>query len=173
MALRSDTDAGVGPHEILGFDPLTADQVSDQFYLVAPELLTAVYQAFNETEETAIYDSLARVAAGDALETLYLERVGAMVGGGLDPSEEADQEIHTMEMIRLQNQRDDTVFTWNARWRVVGTVGHATHLHVRGNIYAAVLRLEPVDGGWRFTDFELTDVDRTEAGEFVPADETE
>ena len=152
---------------------MTADQVSDQFYLIAPEMLTAVYQAFNETEETAIYDSLARVAANDALETLYLERVGAMAGGGLDPSEEADQEIHTMEMIRLQNQRDAVGFTWTARWRVVGTVGHATHMHVRGNIYAAVLRLEPVDGGWRFTDFELTDVDRTEAGQFVPADQTE
>ena len=161
------------PYTVIGFNPMTADDVSDQFFLVAPEMLTAVYEAFNETGEAEIYDSLARVAAEEALEALYLERVGAMAGGGLNPSEEADQEIHTMEMIRIDNRRDGETFTWDARWRVVGTVGHTTHLHVRGNIYAAILTLEPVDGSWRFTDFELTDVDRAEAGQFVPADDNE
>lgn len=161
------------PYAILGFEPMTADEVSEQFFLIAPDLLTAVYEAFNETEEAAIYDSLARVAADGALEALYLERIGAMAGGGLDPSEEADQAIHTMEMIRIDNRREGETFIWDARWRVVGTVGHTTHMHVRGNIYAAVLTLAPVDGVWRFIDFELTDVDRTEAGEFVPADDTE
>lgn len=90
-----------------------------------------------------------------------------MVGGGLDPSEEADQQIQTMQMLRIDQQRDDETFTWTARWRVVGTVGHATHMHVRGNIYAAILTMEPVDGAWRMTQFELTDVDRSEAGDIV------
>jgi len=178
-ALGAYVVLGAGPREaarfeVAGFEPMTAEDVSEQFYLVAPEMLTRVYLAFNETEETAIYDSLAAVAAGDALEALYLERVGAMADNGLDPSEEADQQIHTMEMLRIDAQRAGDSFTWDARWRVVGTVGHATHMHVRGNIYAAILAVEPVQGAWRITDFELTDVDRTEAGQMVaaPADDT-
>lgn len=158
------------PYEMAGFEPMTADGLADSFFLVAPELLTAVYQAFNETGEAEIYDSLATVAAGDALEELYLERVGSMVGGGLDPSEEADQQIHTMEMLRIDQARDGEKFTWTSRWRVVGTVGHATHMHVRGNTYAAILTVEPVEGAWRLTGFELTDVDRSEAGEMVAAE---
>ena len=141
--------------------------MAEQFYLVAPEMLTQVYLAFNETDEAAIYDSLAEVAAGEALEALYLERVGAMAENGLDPSQEADQQIHTMEMLNIRTWRDDQDFTWDARWRVVGTVGHATHMHVRGNIYAAVLNVGPVDGAWRITEFELTDVDRSDAGQIV------
>lgn len=157
------------PYELTGFEPMTADGMADEFFRVAPEMLTSVYRAFNETDEAAIYDSLAQVSAGEALEELYLERVGAMVGGGLDPSEEADQQIHTMEMIRIDQDRDGETFIWNSRWRVVGTVGHATHMHVRGNTYAAILTVEPVDGAWRLTGFDLTDVDRSEAGELVAA----
>lgn len=163
---------GTGPREperfaAAGLGLLTADEVAEQFYLVAPEMLTQVYLAFNETDEAAIYDSLAEVAAGEALEALYLERVGAMAENGLDPSQEADQQIHTMEMLNIRTWRDDQDFTWDARWRVVGTVGHATHMHVRGNIYAAVLNVGPVDGAWRITEFELTDVDRSDAGQIV------
>ncbi|OAN71277.1 hypothetical protein A8B78_20220 [Jannaschia sp. EhC01] len=158
------------PYDVAGFEPMTADAMADEFFLVAPELLTVVYRAFNETGEAEIYDSLATVAAGDALQELYLERVGAMVGGGLDPSDEADQQIHTMEMLRIDQSRDGELFTWNARWRVVGTVGHATHMHVRGNTYAAILTVEPVAGAWRVTGFDLTDVDRSEAGEMVAAE---
>lgn len=153
-----------------GHDPMTADEVAGQFFLVAPEMLTQVYLAFNETDEAGIYDNLAQVSAGDALEELYLERVGAMAENGLDPSEEADQQIHTMEMLRITAERAGERFTWDARWRVIGTVGHATHMHVRGNIYAARLSVAPVDGAWRITDFELTDVDRSEAGQMVAAD---
>lgn len=51
--------------------------------------------------------------------------------------------------------------------RVVGTVDHATHLPVRGNTYAVDLTIEPVDGAWRMTTFDLTDVDRTDRGTMV------
>lgn len=152
---------------IAGFAPMSADELSQQFFEVVPEVLTAVYHAFNQTEEQAIYDSLAMVSAGDALEALYLERVGAMVGGGLEGTEAADQEIHNMQMIRIDATRDGQAMVWDAQWRVVGTVGHATHMHVRGNVYSAVLTVTPVRGAWRITDFELLDVDRSEAGQVV------
>ena len=44
-------------------------------------------------------------------------------------------------------------------------------MHVRGNTYAANLQLEPVNEHWRMTAFDLTDVDRTDAGILVAADD--
>ncbi len=147
-----------------GFGQLNAKQLSRDSYEVAPEMLAVIYRAFSETDEGVIYDSLAEVAAGPALEALYLERLGAMAGGGLDQS---DQQLHEMELINLTSQGSGATVRWDAKWRVVGTVGHATHLHVRGNTYAANLTLEPVDGAWRMTAFELTDVDRSDTGTIV------
>ena len=143
------------------FGELSAQGFADASYQIMPEMLAVIYRAFAETREEQIYDSLAEVSANEALETLYLERVGAMNGGGLD---EADQELHAMELEGLSAQRKGNSFQMNVKWRVVGTVGHATHLHVRGNTYAADMVVEPVDGAWRMTRFDLTDVDRTDAG---------
>ena len=92
-------------------------------------MLSVVYRAFGETEEARIYDALAEVAAGGALEQLYLERLGAMADGGLEP----DQTIHEMELLGLSARSADNVVTIDAKWRVLGTVGHAEHMHVRGN----------------------------------------
>lgn len=139
---------------------MTTREVSAESYRVAPLMLSVVYDAFAKTDEGAIYDRLAEVAAGGALEQLYLERLGAMVGGGLEP----DQKIHEMELIQLNARSSQDRVVMDAKWRVLGTVGHAEHLHVRGNTYAADLVVEPVDGAWRLTAFELTDVDRSDAG---------
>lgn len=148
--------------------PVTRDEAAENGFRIAPAMLGVVYDAFGQTEEAAIYDRLAEVAAGDALEALYLERVGAMAGGGLTQS---DQEIHEMELISLSTRPDGDDLIMDATWRVIGTVGHAEHMHVRGNTYTADLRLTPVDGSWRFTGFTLRDVDRSDAGELFPAEE--
>lgn len=140
--------------------PADARAVSANGYKVVPQLLAEVYAAFGQTEEAAIYDGLAGVAAGPALEALYLERVGAMAEAGLEP----DQEIHELELISLSSRAAEGAVTIDARWRVLGTVGHAEHLHVRGNAYSARLRLEPAAEAWRLTGFTLLDVDRSEAG---------
>jgi len=137
----SKTDTFTAP----GLDPMTVDEASVQFWRLTPALLLEVYEAFGQTEENAIYDSLASVTSGDALEYLYLERVGAMAGGGL---EEADQTIHEIKLLDTQIMRDGASLSIDASWQVVGTVGHAEHL-----------------GAWRITDFELLDVNRDGAGE--------
>lgn len=155
------------PYAALEFGEISAEEFRDASFQIVPEMLAVIYRAFAETEEEQIYDSLAEVSAGEALETLYLERVGAMVGGGLD---EADQELHAMELAGLSSRREGTTFNMNVTWRVVGTVGHATHMHIRGNTYAADLTIAPVGGAWRMTSFDLTDVDRTDAGVMVAAE---
>lgn len=147
-----------------GFVWLTPLQAAQSGAALAPSLLAVVYEAFEETEESAVYDRLAEVSAGAALEALYLERIGAMLGGGLERS---DQEIHEMEVVRLDTVRAGSTVRMDATWQVIGTVGHSEHVHVRGNTYSAILTVEPVEGAWRITGFELTEVDRSDAGSYV------
>ena len=152
-----------------GLEPMTIDVARMEFWRLTPALLLEVYDAFGQTEESAIYDTLEAVTHGDALEYLYLERVGAMAGGGL---EEADQTIHEIKLLNTQVARDGAALAIDASWQVIGTVGHAEHLHVRGNTYSADLTVAPVDGAWRITDFELLDVNRDTAGETFDAPQT-
>ncbi len=163
VAAMRDT-SGAARHAVPDLGTMNADELTAESYRVVPALLSRVYDAFARTDEAAIYDRLEEVAAGDALEALYLERVGAMADGGLEP----DQTIHEMEMLRIGGRRDGGTVRLDARWRVLGTVGHAEHLHVRGNVYAAELVVEPVDGAWRMTGFTLNDVDRSGAGGMQP-----
>lgn len=157
-----ETDTFAAP----GLDPMTIEQARGEFWRLTPALLLVVYDAFGQTREDVIYDTLAQVTDGDALEYLYLERIGAMAGGGLD---EADQTIHEIKLLNTQVARNGATLAINASWQVIGTVGHAEHLHVRGNTYSADLTVAPVDGAWRITDFALLDVNRDTAGETFPA----
>ena len=151
-------------------DPMTIEDARSEFWRLTPALLLVVYDAFAQTEEDAIYDTLASVTHGEALEYLYLERVGAMAGGGL---EEADQTIHEIKLLNTRVARDGDTLAIDASWQVIGTVGHAEHLHVRGNTYGADLSVAPIEGAWRITDFDLREVNRDAAGETFLAPEAE
>lgn len=161
----AESDAFTAP----GLDPMTIEEARAEFWRLTPALLLVVYDAFGQTEEDTIYDTLASVTHGEALEYLYLERVGAMAGGGL---EEADQTIHEIKLLNTRVSRDGSSLAIDASWQVIGTVGHAEHLHVRGNTYSADLSVAPVDGAWRITDFELLEVNRDAAGETFLAPQT-
>ncbi|QUJ76115.1 hypothetical protein KDD17_14490 [Sulfitobacter albidus] len=161
----SESDAFSVP----GLDPLTISDAQSEFWRLTPALLLEVYKAFGETQEDGIYDTLASVTHGEALEYLYLERVGAMKDGGLD---EVDQTIHEIKLLNTQVARENSSLVIDASWQVIGTVGHSEHLHVRGNTYSADLTVSPVEGAWRITDFELLDVNRDTAGETFPAPPT-
>lgn len=162
----SETDEFTAP----GLAPMTIEAARADFWRLAPALLLVVYDAFGLVQEDEIYDTLADVTHGDALEYLYLERVGAMAGGGL---EEADQTIHEIKLLNTRVERDGANLAIDASWQVIGTVGHAEHLHVRGNTYSADLLVSPVDGAWRITDFTLLDVNRDAAGETFLAPQTD
>ena len=151
------------PFSVPNSDPMTVDMAHQSFYKMAPALLLVVYDAFGKTQEDDIYDTLAQVSHGEALEYLYLERVGAMAGGGLE--EEADQKIHEIKLLKANAERDEATLTIDASWQVIGTVGHAEHMHVRGNTYSADLTVSPIEGAWRITDFKLLDVNRDAAGQ--------
>lgn len=161
----SESEAFTAP----GLDPMSIDEARAEFWRLTPALLLVVYDAFGQTDEDIIYDTLASVTHGEALEYLYLERVGAMAGGGL---EEADQTIHEIKLLNTKVAQVGSFLAIDASWQVIGTVGHAEHLHVRGNTYSADLSVAPVDGAWRITDFELLEVNRDAAGETFLAPQT-
>ena len=159
---RSEEVSATEAYSAPGLDPLSVSDAQTEFWRLTPALLLVVYEAFGQTEENAIYDTLAGVTHGEALEYLYLERVGAMKGGGL---EEVDQQIHEIKLLNSQAKRVKNGLAIDATWQVIGTVGHSEHLHVRGNTYSANLSVAPVEGAWRITEFELLSVDRDTAGE--------
>lgn len=162
MPAWHDRDGGRDAYTAPGLDPMTFDQARDEFYRLTPALLLVVYDAFGRVGEEEIYDLLASVADGDALEELYLERIGAMAGGGL---EEADQTIHEINLLSSSVVARDGTLVFDASWQVIGTVGHAEHLHVRGNTYRADVTVAPVGAAWKITHFRLLDVIRDAAGE--------
>ena len=153
-----------------GLEPMTLAEARSDFFRLTPALLLVVYDAFGRTGEEEIYDTLAQVSEGEALEQLYLERVGAMRGGGL---EEADQTIHEIKLLSSSVADAPDALAIDASWQVIGTVGHAEHLHVRGNTYSADLTVAPVGEAWKITGFELRDVDRAAAGETFVAPQEE
>lgn len=152
-----------------GLEAMSPDTAIRESYRLAPALLLVVYDAFGRAGETEIYDTLSAVAHGDALEELYLERVGAMARGGL---EQIDQTIHEIRLEDFTARRSGDALVIGAVWQVIGTVGHAEHLHVRGNTYSADLTVAPVGDAWKITAFELLDVNRDAAGEMFLAPQT-
>lgn len=157
-----------GAYLALELGPMTPDDAEIEFFRLAPALLLGVYQGFEQSGETEIYDALAIVADGSALETLYLERIGGAAGGGLDRS---DQTVHEMRMTNIQVRRSGEVLEMDAEWEVIGVVGHDEHQHVRGNTYRADLVVAPAQGSWKITDFALRAIDRTHAGELRQGEE--
>ncbi len=167
---QADGVSSAQAYSVPGSPGMTVSVAHDLSDELTPALLLVVYDAFAKTQEDDIYDTLAGVTHGEALEQLYLERVGAMAGGGL---EEADQEIHEINILNSRATRDDAKLEIDATWQVIGTVGHAEHLHVRGNTYTADLSIAPVQGAWRITRFNLREVNRDAAGETFVATEDE
>lgn len=149
--------------DISTLPPAEAEARADE---VVGWALGQVYAAFGQDEEPAIYDALAAAASGEALDTLYLQRRAALADRGLDG---AGQVVHEVEVLSVTAELDGGALTADARWRVLGIVGHERHRHLRGNAYTADLVLERGDGGWRITGFELRDVNRTGAGVMVDA----
>ena len=167
LVLLRPAGAGIDPLPAPGLSaPVDAAGLARDAHVVLPIVLARVYSAFSETDEGAIYDGLSSVAAGDALEALYLERAGALASGGLP-----DQVVHEIRLLSGDWRAEGGAVRADIRWSVLGEVGHDAHTHMRGNAYGADMLIEPAGGAWRLTGFELTDVDRTAAGTLVTVPE--
>jgi hypothetical protein len=142
--------------------PATPEAAAAQSEALLGMALEQVYRAFGETGETAIYDALARVAADDALEALYLQRRDALVNAAFDGGA---QRVDHIDVLAAEATVEGDRVAVDGRWRVIGAVGHQDHQHVRGAAYTARLAFALRPEGWRMVDFALRDIDREAVGE--------
>lgn len=156
-----------GAYAAPGLAAMTPEAAGEADSPLVPSLLLGVYAAFGQAGEDAVYDALARVAEGEALEELYLERMGAMAGGGLV---DGAQEVHDIRMVRRETRRAGDTLEVEAVWDVVGSLAHEDHVHMLGSRYTGALTIAPRAGAWKITDFRLADADRSRAGRQVEAE---
>jgi hypothetical protein len=141
--------------------PATPEAAAAQPEAMLGMALEQIYRAFGETGETAIYDALARVAADDALEALYLQRRDALVNAAFDGGA---QRVDHVDVLAAEATVEADRVAIDGRWRVIGAVGHEDHQHVRGAAYTARLSFALRPEGWRVVAFDLRDIDREAIG---------
>ena len=135
--------------------PPTADAA-----LAAFEPLHAnVYRAFDFSDESDVYDALARSVEGELLERMYEEIYTSLVveeAGGAVGSVQALTPL-TTDVRRIDVDGDRPHFDVDARWQVEGAVFHWGHSHWRVQELAASFGVRATDDGWRITACEITE----------------
>jgi hypothetical protein len=115
-------------------------------------LLRNTYRAFDQSNESAIYDVLARSVHGPLLEKLYLQTVRALTLEGMDGTRVKVTDM-AVNIDRVLPSGEG--FIAEGQWTALGTVGHWGHMHQRTNRYTARLTLEPIGNAWKITGLEV------------------
>jgi hypothetical protein len=123
--------------------------------IVSP-LLRNIYRAFDNRQESTIYDILARSADGPLPKKLYLDIIAAL---SLDESESARVHVaeFSSEVEEVSPGKTDGSFTAKTSWSALGTVGHWGHSHTRTNVNLGRVTVSPINGSWRITALEMLD----------------
>jgi len=136
---------------------LTKAEASDVFRALHGNL----YRAFDYTDESEIYDALARSVAGPELEELYKQVYQSLVQAendgmvgvvtGIEPLS-----LDILEMREGVGEAAGAFFTARHTWRVAGTVYHWGHSHTREHEYEGEYEIAAVPGeGWRIVDHRI------------------
>ncbi len=135
---------------------------------ITEQLLTQVYQAVNERDETATFEALENVVSGPLLREMYLEirqsltmetQNGAVGQAGA-------VEVESCELLSNNfNSEAGPKFRYLCRWNVPGRVEHWGHIHERTNSYLAEIQISAEPNGqgqhqWKITELELQNVDQ-------------
>jgi hypothetical protein len=123
-------------------------------------LLRNVYRAFDQRQEGAIYDVLARSIEGDLLQRVYLQTISALTLDAQDATRarvtELGVEVDSVRMIpNLPG------FVADVQWTALGTVGHWGHQHQRVNRYTAKITVGALPVGigvpseWKIVALEV------------------
>jgi hypothetical protein len=126
----------------------------DDAQLVVTALLQNTYRAFDFKDEGAIYDVLARSAAGELLTDIYLE-----TRRSLELENQGGARVKVKEVDVLDSEAEpldgELGFISHLTWNVSGSVGHWGHIHTRTNQYEARLTVKSIDGAWKLMSLEL------------------
>jgi hypothetical protein len=139
---------------------VAGDLDDEQARVLLQALLKNVYRAFDFRDEEDVYDKLALTVKGDLLAELYLQNRRSFAikkAGG------AQAKIKAVDIEQAQAEQLDSGslgYAITGRWTALGSVGHWGHIHMRQNLYDAVVQVEAIDGQWKITDLELLEEKR-------------
>ena len=112
-----------------------------------------LYRAFEYSDESAIYDTLAQSTDGPQLDWMYDHVYRSLV------IREAGGAVATVRAITPQERRfeprEDGGFRVWARWHLEGEVEHWGHVHRRTHEYEASYTLARREVGWRIVHTEV------------------
>ncbi|NCG12444.1 MAG: hypothetical protein GWP38_03785 [Planctomycetia bacterium] len=125
-----------------------------------------IYRAFDYTDESQVYDILARSVSESILMDLYDEVHESLT---MKIEESSVSKVETVRNIETRVEIDETVsepsYDVFATWEVIGTVEHWGHGHWRKNISRAKYKVGWIPSvGWRIVSSELIDQRRVDDG---------
>lgn len=134
-------------------------------------LLRNTYRAFDQQNESAIYDLLERSIAGDLLQRIYLQTIEALTLDEMDKTRVRVTDL-SVEVTAVHPRKSGGGFVADVRWTALGTVGHWGHEHQRLNRYLAQVTVAPVPekasadahaadhDAWKMVDLEVREEKR-------------
>ena len=139
-------------------------------------LHTNIYRAFDFTNQSDVYDSLARSVHGDLLDELYNQIHEGLVmqeeGGAVSEVQDLRLKELSIEGVGLDDTGSPT-FRAHCQWEVDGAVFHSNHSHWRTNQYEARYGVAATAAGWRIVSHEILAARRVDAGPILPQDTQE
>lgn len=135
------------------------DQTRTRRVLAA--LLPNVYRALEFRDESAAYDRLSLLIAGDTLTDIYLEHRRALEmeeRGGARARVEAVEVTEVFDVVAAAGGGFET----EASWSVSGTVTHFGHRHFRQNRYRALVAVVPDRGAWKIRSIDVRNEERVQ-----------
>ena len=137
--------------------PMLAD--SDAV-LILHNLLKNIYRAFDFREEEDVYDKLAISVTGDLLAEVYLQNRKSFAVKKAGGAQAKVKQVEVLEMSTDKVVDGSLSFIFKAKWSAMGTVGHWGHVHMRKNLYDAIVTVQAVNGMWMITGLELLEEKR-------------
>jgi hypothetical protein len=129
---------------------------------VTRPLINNVYEAFTHTDESVIYDLLARSATGDVLDRLYRDVYRSMIVSDHDQGRAIISSVTPSDVTLIDGAPFPERFRAEARWDATGSIYHWGHSHDRTYTYTADMTIADVEGAWRITELTITDTQRTD-----------
>ena len=132
----------------------------NEFISHIKELHSNIYNAFNYSNESEIYNCLASSFSGDELDRQFYEFLKAIREFESEGYRNYIQEID-YDNITIEKRTNKQIRVY-MKWKVLGLVKHQLHEHNRINIYEAVYRFEKLKGedDWKIVDTQVLNSER-------------
>lgn len=128
---------------------------------IVGQLLSDTYEAFDLTNEEALYDRLAETVTGDLLPTLFLENRRGLASGAGDVDEVSVLDVVVAPGGAVSEASGPgRAFAWTGEWAVRARVAHLVHVHLRENLYTGRVVVRADSEGWKMDAVELTAEER-------------